>query len=314
MLLRHLLTASRPSDEDTRFKHNVNAGFHAALFGLAVLGWWILRRWWFPEFNPWSFWNLNGSFWASIGSVILPLIIIGIALGQLDWLSDDYGEEGTIVSENILYKGFIAVNAGLWEELNHRCILLFYGLIAILGLNTMLGWALPGEPIHRINAFWLHAYRWTAETPWRTLGVIGPMALIAVYFTTWLVRLNHPDYTPSHGLQLGRTVLFTAWAIYAMPRGVQAFDHIPFTLGERPDATLLAAGAVLWSNAQFREGHRYQGPAGMLNAYVFGLYMFAIAFRYGLLYAIVAHFVYDLVLFSSEHAVQVVKNWRQRRW
>lgn len=108
-----------------------------------------------------------------------------------------------------------------------------------------------------------------------------------------------------------RIIAFAIWTGYSLPLGMQAIENMPILpIGADKLTTLLFIGAVIWSNVKFREGHKYQGPAGVLNSYMFGFYMFYIAFTYGLLYAIIVHFLFDLFLFSSEHLVQIIKNWR----
>ena len=55
---------------------------------------------------------------------------------------------------------------------------------------------------------------------------------------------------------------------------------------------------MLYTNAFFRDGHRYQGPIGVLNSWFAGMFLFWIMFTYGLPAAILVHFMYDFLIFS----------------
>jgi len=56
--------------------------------------------------------------------------------------------------------------------------------------------------------------------------------------------------------------------------------------------------AMLSANSFFRDGHKYQGSFGWVNSWFIGMFLFWIMFQYGLLAAILAHFVYDLLIFT----------------
>jgi len=54
--------------------------------------------------------------------------------------------------------------------------------------------------------------------------------------------------------------------------------------------------AMLASNAFFRDGHRYQGWFGTINAWFAGMFLFWMTFHHGLFAAIVVHFAYDAII------------------
>jgi len=56
--------------------------------------------------------------------------------------------------------------------------------------------------------------------------------------------------------------------------------------------------AMLYSNAFFRDGHKYQGLFGVISSWFMGMYFFWIMFHYGLVAAIVIHFLYDFAIFT----------------
>lgn len=55
--------------------------------------------------------------------------------------------------------------------------------------------------------------------------------------------------------------------------------------------------AMLATNAFFQDGHKYQGIIGSINSWFIGMYLFWIMFQYGLLAAILVHFLYDFLIF-----------------
>jgi hypothetical protein len=56
--------------------------------------------------------------------------------------------------------------------------------------------------------------------------------------------------------------------------------------------------AILGSTASFRNEHSYQGWLGYVDSWFFGLFMCYTVFEVGLLPAILAHFTFNMVLFS----------------
>ena len=58
----------------------------------------------------------------------------------------------------------------------------------------------------------------------------------------------------------------------------------------------VGAGALA-ANAKFRKGHRYLGWFGLINSWIIGFFLFWVMFKYGLLTAIIVHFLYDLFIF-----------------
>lgn len=339
-LFSHLLTASRRSDSDTRNVFILNGLLQAGLFGLAVLAWWILKRWFFPEFNPFWYWNLTGAFWTNVWGIVLPITIYAFFLGQLEWFAGRDGGKSPLYSQSMLTKTFVSCFAGVFEELQHRSVYIYFGLLMVAVTNYCFSWLFPitliilaltlmhalssrgfvsmvialifvgvwyllrnafhDNPILVLNEWWLHAYQWIVVTPGR-IGLIfgGAMALFMLITAVLSDREFPVPYL------LLRLATFVGFSIWVLPLAVGVFTNPIITPANADRWTaLLYVGAMFWSNVKFRDNHKYQGPAGMLNANVFGYYMFFIAFTYGLAYAIAVHLVYDLVLLSSEHLVQ----------
>lgn len=350
--LRHLFTASRDGNENVKRVYVKNMIYMGATTGLALLGWYILRVWFFKDFNPFSYWNMSENFWSSLRAIILPLAVYAISLGQLGWFNNDEFKEDSLVPESMAFKGIVSLSAGVFEELFHRGILIYYGLIMVYLMNISFNWLVliallilyiviiaavrpsllisllllalfiggwlllkkvtMDNPVHLFNGFVLSIYQWISLSVWRVRIIFG--ILMAIFLAIYIIykKSEEGGYLEKKPIAFVLTVVFFAiWTGYVLPKGVYALSHLPIIpLGAGRWTTLLFVGAVMWSNVRFRKGHRYQGLPGMLNSYIFGFYMIYIAFTYGLVYAIIAHFLFDILLFSSEHAVQVVKNRR----
>ena len=67
---------------------------------------------------------------------------------------------------------------------------------------------------------------------------------------------------------------------------------------------------LLWTNAAFRDGHKYQGFIGVVNAWFIGMIMFWVLFNYGLLACILFHFLYDLAIFAYRAlTLKISRGW-----
>lgn len=311
--------------------------------------WYLTNNWIFPEFNPFSYWNINGNFWESIIPISYPILIYAIFLGQLDWFSNEKAQDGTIISENIIFKGIISLFAGLFEELGHRGIFIWIGLIIISITNRVFSliiivlliiayisivekidleiknrniklvscgillyvfikfWILLKpiliNPLHVINGLILQAYQWVVLESLILYIISFFLMALALLLIKRELKENRPI-----NITL-RLMSFVMLTVYVLPKGVSALSDLPIIpLGADKWLVLLYIGAVMWSNVKFRAGHKYQGIGGVLHSHVFGFYMIYIAFTFGLLYAIVIHFMVDLLIFLSEHVVQIIKN------
>lgn len=65
--------------------------------------------------------------------------------------------------------------------------------------------------------------------------------------------------------------------------------------------------AIISSNGNFRNQHAYLGFIGYVNSWFIGMFMFFLMFQYGLLAAILAHFLYDLIIFTVRYVDAVIE-------
>lgn len=65
-------------------------------------------------------------------------------------------------------------------------------------------------------------------------------------------------------------------------------------------ATNWVLGAAIVSAAgDFRDAHKYLGLLGYINSWFMGMLLFWLMFRYGIFTAMVAHAIYDMILFVA---------------
>lgn len=115
----------------------------------------------------------------------------------------------------------------------------------------------------------------------------------------WLIFMN-----AIIGVKVGN-YLFFGWLGFGIGEWFQLHVAGPisdwFTWGYLADylrnPEMWAVGAaILSANAFFRDGHRYLGWFGVMNAWFAGMFLFWVMFHYGLPAAIVIHFTYDFLL------------------
>ncbi|MDA2922963.1 hypothetical protein MYX07_06900, partial [Patescibacteria group bacterium AH-259-L07] len=68
--------------------------------------------------------------------------------------------------------------------------------------------------------------------------------------------------------------------------------------------------AALAANAKFRDIHKYLGIFGYFNSWFIGFVMFWLMFEYGLVTAIIVHFLYDFLI----HAVRYLDRIFERKF
>lgn len=61
----------------------------------------------------------------------------------------------------------------------------------------------------------------------------------------------------------------------------------------------VVGAAIVSASMDFRDKHEYLGIIGWVNSWFIGMVMFWLVFHYGLLTAIVAHIVYDVIVFTT---------------
>lgn len=346
------MTAGRKGSSETKANYASNAIYLISTMLLYYAVWALFRQYAFSDFSPFSYWNLSEeSLWQTIFVAGAPIMLYALFNGFMDLFNnkDDYG---TIQAESMGFKSFVALSAGVIEELTHRGVLIWFGLVLIWLDNKFLVWVigiiiiifvlatiktnilagivaliLSGvlwylikdieNPIYLLNGLTLAFYQLLADYFYVIYAIYIVIMIWTITETRKRIRQGKMrKHITIKGMLpgiIGLTAMVT-WAWYAIPKGVLALNNMPFLPPGADHWTfLLYVGAVIWTNVLFRKGHKYQGVLGMAHSYISGFYLIYVAFTFGLLYAIIVHFLYDLLLYASEHAAHLIKNSRNVR-
>ena len=188
----------------------------------------------------------------------------------------------------------------------------------VIPFDTYEFWNMKGSLLNAIEISWflfLWAIGVTAITIFKKIEAIeeSPKNILAGGFITsafagiteeisfrWLIFL--------HGIWIVQLInyIFFGFAGFGISEWVYTIILIPI-------ASLLSLGALdtilyspmgwfvgaamLFSNAMFRDGHKYLGLLGYINSWFIGLYLFYLMFQFGLIASIVVHFLYDMIIF-----------------
>jgi hypothetical protein len=342
---RLILPLARSGDEFKGFRIKSDIALFFGLIFATVL-WIILRNFFFPEFKISSYWIIRKDFFSAILPAVIPLAIYGTinSLASSIFKSSEL-EESLLLGRSWFSKMLTSAKAGILEELSHRGVFIYFALIAVAITNAfwqVLIWILagaliigimsaflkgrhknvpgiifglaisgilifaviklvgiiPDNPFYRFNGLVLKIYQWLTGTKAILATFLGLITL------TSFILIKRPL----------NAIVFVAWWTYALPIAIASMaTAVIIPEGASHMTYLCYIGALFYINLKFREGHKYQGPFGMANSYFFGLFMCHLCFTYGLLYAIIAHFLYDAIIFSVEHAAWFIRNTRIRK-
>lgn len=250
-----------------------------AYVGLCALLWLFVEHFWPDFFSPfeWSrgvqislaysaacFWPMFA--WAAFMAVI-NLFNLGPSMTT-----------GTTDEGHLFYDTTTSLLAGLWEELGFRCVFILGAMISIVFSNFIWSWLLVIFAIVALG-FTFSIMAKSEGNP--IIFIIGVMLAIGAMFVVYLTwNLEDPVYW------IYKNIVFNILSFISLGYldPILHYEGAPF---------LFIAGAVS-TNAKFRDGHKYQGPIGVLNAWAVGFVLLYAMLYYGLLTAIIVHAIYDI--------------------
>ncbi len=240
------------------------------LVAFAAVGVWVIG-FFFPNFFVYPYFKWGG--WESV-SKFWPLFAWGLGLCLMEALSNGRGPF-IRKSENRKLLGWELVTAtlaGVWEELGFRFAFICYAMIGISIMNWFFG---AGLGFLLTLACVFGSVMWWKDE--KTLSVIS--AVTAVLTLLFALYAN-PVYW---------FYQFFVWVVHFTT--LTMMDPVLYD-GHAP---LLIFGAVV-ANSWFRDGHKYQGPFGIVNAWYAGMVFLYATITYGLWTAIVVHALYDIMI------------------
>jgi hypothetical protein len=149
-------------------------------------------------------------------------------------------------------------------------------LSAIVSSNTIY---VDDKPTAMLKGWWLSI----------NAGIWEELIYRWLLFVTSMVVLPFLNYITLGLVKWFFGTLFVPFANFMSFHSLEAQLHYgPWFFG----AALVSAAA------DFRKAHNHLGPLGAVNAWFLGLLLFYVMFHYGIFTAIVAHILYDLVVFT----------------
>jgi hypothetical protein len=239
--------------------------------------------WIFPTFFDYHYLTWGGfaaveRFW--------PLLAEGIVLNLVIWY---FGSPGWPIrlSDNfnlLRWQLTTAVLAGIWEELGYRWVFACFAMIGILVVNWILsaglGWSIT---IVSGIAMLVLVHQRNSTLGWIALVVCALAVVFALYANPvyWFYELF---------------VWVIHFTTFTLMDPVLYGDH----------KRLLIFGAVV-ANSWFRDGHKYQGPVGLVNSWYAGMTLLYATIMYGLGTAIVVHALYNIGVHVLRFVLQKMK-------
>ncbi len=233
---------------------------------------------------------------ATLYTIPWTLLLFGPGLALIATiLTKNKRESNLEIVENYGKKIKLSLKAGIFEEVQNRWILFTYLIFAFTLDNLLLNW---------LTSFaWIQAI---VSLPWLglTLSVVGIniLGLIAYAlidsekfgcFISW-TALGALFLVAA--LDLSLILIFTKyWYVSVMLPLVNwlTLGKLSFQLFE---TSWMVGAALITSNWNFGIGHAMHGPIAWIDAWIFGMIMFFFTFHFGLLFAMLIHALYDIVL------------------
>ena len=251
--------------------------FLSLIISLIFIG---IIEWFFPNFFNYpyigSVKSLNSilNFWPLFlyGLIMASVSTIGVVSTELD-------------EENFLLSSITSVLAGIWEELGFRWLYICGAMIGLAFSNWLLGtfvsWIM-GALMIVLGFVLLFVGKINGKTVVNFIKILsGALSCFVVGIGIFYISSRiDPLYWVYSNVFIPVIDFVT----------IKQFHSIFYNSAYPP----LFLFALILVNAKFRDGHKYQGPLGMLNAWIIGFIMMFAMLNYGLVLAIALHIIYDL--------------------
>lgn len=323
----------------------LNMAIQLVLLALAFAVYYIFKSRWNPVgFDAFSYWNLaaDGDFVSTLIKVSLIPVVFATIFGILDLVRTPYE-----MHTSYLFKMFRSGFAGIVEEISHRSVFIYIAMIVVAFLNSAFIWvvaivmlllaigfifvfekvwayivgivvAIAGfllvrswigfGPIYSLyEKIIIPAYSWlmSNEHPMNSVIVIGVFVgfqiALGVFFRKLTIAITGEEQWEGRNILYGilqTLVLGVYW--FFMFRAVD-----PSVVVAGP---IILSSAIITSAKWFKDGHKYQGVMGETNSWVLAFYAQYVAFTYGLVFAIILHALYNMVLATGGHIIHALRN------
>ena len=185
--------------------------------------------------------------------------------------------------KNFVLGAVSSILAGVWEEIGFRWLFICTAMVGLAFSNWMLG-SFFGSILGIISfvAGFFLIFSGAKEKQLQKMfgGIIFLLVGGLLLYGIWWLDFKDPVYW-FHAHIVVPVVNFVTLGFFK--------DVI-----KNPVLPPLLVFGMIAANAKFRDGHKYQGSTGMLNAWIIGFIMMHATIVYGIGTAIALHAVYDL--------------------
>ncbi|MBI2030726.1 hypothetical protein HYT05_03820 [Candidatus Kaiserbacteria bacterium] len=234
---------------------------------------------------------LNGGTMVAVIEIVLYVCVWALVLGGIGyviWHTSDTLPFG--------FWQFWHIRGSLWEAVIGAWPIYLWGagLTALVAFTRWNGYT--AQPIHIFTkGFLVSLLAGVLEEIWYR-WLIFFLAILMIPVMDYLLL----GFWGLHGIQ---------WIYVAILCPIANF----FTLGYLEPYLLNGHGwavsaAIISANGRFRNAHKYLGPFGYVNSWFLGVYFFWVMFNYGIVVAMIIHFLYDLFIFTVPAIDAVLEN------
>ena len=223
------------------------------------------------------------------GCFVVTAFVALILIGLFNWLRPQ------TIPFSFLH--FWKIEGSITEAIKNSWILFLWGA----GITTIVSLTTRNDPEHNRDAE-ERLFVGALISAWA--GVAEEICFRWLIFYGAIVSLKISNW------------LFFGWAGF----GIFEWVYVSFLIPLANFATLdylkpilfnghgwAVGAAIITANGKFRDGHAYQGPFGWINSWFAGMFLFYLMFNYGLLAAIIVHFLYDLFIFLVRYVDAVIE-------
>lgn len=276
----------------------------SSIFAILVL--WIVTAVW-PEVIPFRvfgepFWGARGTFGAWVSSVWW-IFAWGVGVNLITGAIANAEANSSFTLEKFLRRRrepdsaeilsigtVVSLFAGVTEELAFRWLLYLSAIVTLVFMNWL--W---GTVFAFIFLGFLGIALTAAAAKASSRGNILPPILVGGFCGVGLILLiAHGGFLDP--IKWIYDVLLVPLADFTTFHKLH--EYLYATNVHTPYAWA-AGGAIVSANAFFRDGHKYQGPLGVVNSWFIGMVFFWVMFTYGVFPAMVVHFLYDFLIFAT---------------
>lgn len=246
-------------------------------------------------FGLFEFFKFNFN-WATLSGIPWMLLLFGPVLNIVVKIFTRNEHSKNIETVNTFDQNiWTSIKAGIFEEATYRWLVFYFMIVSftlrdiifnwlmtigwISAIFTLPWWAI-GCIIVVLNFLGVVAYLITAE---RQIGLFWSSVAFVVLVMVLLIDV---------ALILG----IVKWWYIGVLLPVVNFVTLGKMSAQLFGYSWMVGAALISSNWSFGQGHVYHGCIGWLNSWIIGMLMFWFTFNFGILFAMLVHAVYDIVI------------------